>query len=189
MGDDVRTVRNLFTGFGYAPVLEGIGDYGSANDIREKVRRWMADVEPGEEDVVVLYFAGHGHAPDRDRHHLCCWDTREETPAATAPATEDLVRILCEGRLRRLLLVLDTCAAWSPGCRLPEAGRGVRPPMVRVWTNVADRRDVVALAKELAPLFGDVVDLPVGNGPRAHDASPYLTSEEVGRAVAAALAY
>ncbi|ASU60037.1 caspase family protein [Nocardiopsis dassonvillei] len=111
VGEDVLAVRNLFTGFGYESVLEGIGDYGSANDIREKIRRWVADVELGEEDVVVLYFAGHGYAPDRDRHYLCCWDTREDTPASTALATEDLVRILCEGRLRRLLLILDTCAA------------------------------------------------------------------------------
>jgi hypothetical protein len=70
----------------------------------------------------------------------------------------------------------------------PERGRGTRPPTVRTWTNVADRRDVVALVKELDPLFGGVTDLPVDNGPKAHDASPYLTSREVGRAVAAGLA-
>lgn len=70
----------------------------------------------------------------------------------------------------------------------PEKGRGTRPPAVRTWTNVADRRDVVALVKELDPLFGGVADLPVDNGPKAHDASPYLTSGEVGLAVAAGLA-
>ena len=68
----------------------------------------------------------------------------------------------------------------------PVGGRGTRPPAVRAWTNVADRRDVVALVKELEPLFGGIDDRPVDNGPKAHDASPYLTSEEVGRAVAAA---
>ncbi|MFE6386115.1 hypothetical protein [Nocardiopsis dassonvillei] len=69
----------------------------------------------------------------------------------------------------------------------PEKGRGTRPRSVRTWTNVADRRDVVALVKELDPLFGGVADLPVDNGPKAHDASPYLTSREVGLAVAAGL--
>lgn len=69
----------------------------------------------------------------------------------------------------------------------PEKGRGTRPRAVRTWTNVADRRDVVALVKELDPLFGGVADLPVDNGPKAHDASPYLTSREVGLAVAAGL--
>jgi hypothetical protein len=42
--------------------------------------------------------------------------------------------------------------------------------------------------QELEPMFGGVDDVPVGNGPKAHDASPYLTSKEVGWAVAAALA-
>jgi hypothetical protein len=42
--------------------------------------------------------------------------------------------------------------------------------------------------QELGPLFGGVVDVSVDNGPKAHDASPYLTSKEAGRAVAAALA-
>ncbi|WP_304451584.1 hypothetical protein [Nocardiopsis sp. YSL2] len=64
----------------------------------------------------------------------------------------------------------------------PVRGQGVRPPAVRAWTNVADRRDVVALVKELEPLFGGIDDVPVDNGPKAHDAAPYLTSEEVGRA-------
>lgn len=39
VGDDVRAIRNLFTGFGCASVPEEIGGYGSANDIREKIRR------------------------------------------------------------------------------------------------------------------------------------------------------
>ncbi|WP_017585012.1 hypothetical protein [Nocardiopsis ganjiahuensis] len=69
----------------------------------------------------------------------------------------------------------------------PEQGQGVRPAAVREWTNVADRRDVVALVKELEPLFGRVRDRPVHNGAKAHDASPYLTSIEAGEAVRAAL--
>lgn len=48
----------------------------------------------------------------------------------------------------------------------PVGGRGVRPRVVRAWTNVADRRDVVALVKELEPLFGGIDDVPVDNGRR-----------------------
>ncbi|MET9834589.1 hypothetical protein ABZ078_36065 [Streptomyces sp. NPDC006385] len=61
--------------------------------------------------MVVVYFAGHGLVQDRDRHYLLCWDSHEDDPATTALATEDLVRILCRGDLRHLLLILDTCAA------------------------------------------------------------------------------
>lgn len=70
----------------------------------------------------------------------------------------------------------------------PTDGRARRPAPVERWTNVADVGDVVALAKELAPLFGDGVrDVRVHNGARAHDVRPYLTARETGRAVADAL--
>lgn len=71
----------------------------------------------------------------------------------------------------------------------PVAGRDVLPPIDR-WTNVADDGDLVALVKELRPLFGAgdfVVDHRVHNGWASHDVLRYLTSEEVGRAVAAGL--
>lgn len=109
---DVRAVRDLFDGLGYRAVLPGLGEYDTAEQIRQKLRHWSSDVFLTSDDVVVVYFAGHGVVQDRDRHYLMCWDSRDdEDVAATALATEDLVRILCRGELRHLLLVLDTCAA------------------------------------------------------------------------------
>lgn len=58
------------------------------------------------------------------------------------------------------------------------------PGEVENWTNIADRGDVVALTKELSPLFGPhVVDVLVHNGSKAHDMRPYLTARETGVAV------
>ena len=71
----------------------------------------------------------------------------------------------------------------------PEDGRGRFPACAAAWTNITDTGDVVALVKELAPLFGDgVKDLLVYNGSRAHDVSPYLTAAQTGHAIAAGLA-
>lgn len=59
------------------------------------------------------------------------------------------------------------------------------PGSVRSWTNIADAGDVVALVKDLRPLFGEKVrNVLVDNGSRAHDMSRYLTTPAVGRAVA-----
>ncbi len=70
----------------------------------------------------------------------------------------------------------------------PNNGRGTWPLGVHTWVNIADRGDVVALQKELAPLFGDRLrDRRVYNGATAHDARPYLTSIETGEALAKAL--
>jgi hypothetical protein len=69
---------------------------------------------------------------------------------------------------------------------VPEPGRW--PGEVRSWTNVADEGDVVALVKDLRPLFGTKVrNVLVHNGSRAHDMTRYLTTEAVGRAVAEGL--
>jgi hypothetical protein len=58
-----------------------------------------------------------------------------------------------------------------------------------VWTNIAARGDAVALVRQLDGLFGDrfthrVWDVEVDNDVTAHDASPYLTEEFTGRAIA-----
>jgi hypothetical protein len=67
----------------------------------------------------------------------------------------------------------------------PEPGRW---PNVDTWTNIADRGDVVALVKELRPLFGvKVTDILVCNGAKAHDVRPYLTSRETGEAIRSGL--
>jgi len=70
----------------------------------------------------------------------------------------------------------------------PANGAGAWPGGVRQWHNIADPGDVVALVKQLSPLFGGrVSDWLVYNGAKAHDAKPYLTAEETGRAIASGL--
>jgi hypothetical protein len=56
-------------------------------------------------------------------------------------------------------------------------------PHVKRWVNVADRGDIVALQKSLAPQFGPVEDKLVYNGWHSHDAIRYLNSGEVGEAI------
>lgn len=70
----------------------------------------------------------------------------------------------------------------------PVGGRGAWPGRAERWINIADRRDMVALEKQLRSRFGDrVEDLLVDNEARAHDVSPYLTAQETGAAIASGL--
>jgi hypothetical protein len=70
----------------------------------------------------------------------------------------------------------------------PLDGRGCWPGSTTNWTNIADRYDIVASVKKLAPLFGERVrDVLVDNGALAHDVAPYLTARCTGEAVLAAL--
>jgi len=48
-------------------------------------------------------------------------------------------------------------------------GIGAWPGKVKHWTNIADKGDIVALEKNLAPFFGPTVrDVMVYNGSDAH---------------------
>ena len=70
----------------------------------------------------------------------------------------------------------------------PEGGVGAWPQGIARWYNIADRGDVVALVKQLGSLFGSrVTDSLIDNGAKAHDATRYLTSKELGDAVASGL--
>jgi hypothetical protein len=65
---------------------------------------------------------------------------------------------------------------------------GAWPGGVQAWANVADARDVVALVKDLRPLFGPkVACYLVDNGSHAHAVQPYLTAAETGAAIASGL--
>lgn len=78
-----------------------------------------------------------------------------------------------------------------PAPAVGEAGRlaGAWPGGATAWTNVADAGDVVALVKDLRPLFGDqMTSWLVHNGSHAHAVGPYLTAAETGAAIAAGLA-
>ncbi|EZP67941.1 MULTISPECIES: hypothetical protein [Pseudomonas] len=69
----------------------------------------------------------------------------------------------------------------------PTEGKGHWPAGVECWTNISSGDDIVALTKALEPLFmPTIVDLSISNGAKAHDACRYLTTREVGHAIAAA---
>jgi len=67
--------------------------------------------------------------------------------------------------------------------------RGGWPGAVESWTNIADRRDFVALVKSLGRYFGEAItDVEISNGVRMHDVRRYLTAVETGHAIVAGFA-
>ena len=71
----------------------------------------------------------------------------------------------------------------------PAGGAGAWPGTVPCWINVADPDDIVALRKQLAPLFpasagaAGVEDHLVDNGDEPHAISRYLNAEPTGAAL------
>ena len=70
----------------------------------------------------------------------------------------------------------------------PKNRVGAWPRGIAQWINIADKGDIVALVKQLGTRFGpSVSDHIVNNGAEAHDATRYLTSQELGDAAASGL--
>lgn len=108
VADELERMNRLFGGtlsYETAPALLG--------RTAEAVRRELGGGPErgfGADDTVVVYYSGHGLRCG-ERHYLAGADSVEDAPAATALATEDLVRLLAERGARRLLLILHTCHA------------------------------------------------------------------------------
>ncbi|MGX1671049.1 caspase family protein [Streptomyces sp. NPDC055400] len=109
VAEDVRRVRELLEPMGYTPVLTGLADAPTRDELAEGIEDWTLDTSLGPEDVVVVYFAGHG-VSEEDRHYLLCTDTRPGR-WTRALAAEDLARPLVKSPVGHLLVMLDTCYA------------------------------------------------------------------------------
>ncbi|MEH2535131.1 hypothetical protein V1277_005572 [Bradyrhizobium sp. AZCC 1588] len=73
----------------------------------------------------------------------------------------------------------------------PPVGPGTAqwPDGLKNWVNIADQADLVALRKELRPVYGDrLLDQIVHNGATMHNVLPYLTAKQTGRAILEGLA-
>ncbi|MEW2404771.1 caspase family protein [Streptomyces griseoviridis] len=166
-----------------AGLLSRLG-YGTARRISgcttEGLRTELADWATAESDddrgegTLVLYYTGHGDRSADDRHYLLCRDSRPGRLKGTALATEDVVGIVTETGLRRLLLIIDTCYA---GQGSVDAVRELARSLTA--TREADQHrfasfSVIAAARPLelaadgafAEALRDAVDDPTLGGPR-----------------------
>jgi hypothetical protein len=94
----------------------------------------------------------------------------------------------------RRLVTMGSPLGWAPQVfnrltPLPTNGVGIWPGSVEEWTNVAFKGDIVAIRKELAPLFPHVDsairinDVPVVLRGAMHAVEAYLSTNEVATAV------
>ena len=147
--------------------LKQVSRYLNEPDVRRKAReRVKAAISP-DTRVVVAHSLGSVIAYEA----LC------DDPASQVDVFVTLGSPL--GISNLIFNKLDPC---------PQNGLGMWPPGVKHWVNIADQGDVVALVKDLGTGFGpNVVNRSVANSALAHDATRYLTTRELGEAVALGL--
>ena len=110
----VEQIVELFTGhLGYRRVLAGeLGHDGidpRVDELRRNLSAWFAASDRSPEDLVVVYYTGHG-ASDERHHYLYGHDTTESgSLAGSALRSEDLAEFIASSPVQHALVLLDTC--------------------------------------------------------------------------------
>ncbi|MEH0415984.1 caspase family protein [Streptomyces sp. B21-083] len=90
--------------------------------LTDQLRAFCTSQERREDDLVVLYLSGHGEVlEDGHEHVLLMADTDPSDVSYTSLPTVNLVRALRGTKVRRLLLMLDTCYSGQGGNELAAA--------------------------------------------------------------------
>ncbi|GAA1852982.1 WD40 repeat domain-containing protein [Asanoa iriomotensis] len=116
-------VVDLFTGrLGYTHVAD-LGLDPTKDQLRVRLNEFCRSPERTEDDLVAVYLATHGEVLDEAgfEHVLMLSDTDPDNPVTALP-TVDVARAMLLGtRVRRVLLMLDTCYSGQGGHDLTAA--------------------------------------------------------------------
>ena len=162
-----RIARHAFVGT-LKQVVRFLSDQPTKQQVIERIRDAVRD------DTQVLI--GHSMGSIVAYEYLCRYQP---------PGVRLLVTLGSPLGIRNLIFDRLTPA--------PVHGLGVWPGKVSTWVNVADPNDVVALRKELSPLWAGpasahaIVDRQVNNGDEPHSVARYLNSRQTGAALGAVL--
>ncbi|MEV1023095.1 caspase family protein [Streptomyces sp. NPDC050264] len=109
---DVELMATLFASLGYERVLAERSRNPAAGELVSGLEEWVGSADRRPDDIVVLYYAGHGVRASGGRHYLLCADSVENRLVSTAIRTDDLALVFADDAVRaRVLIVLDTCYA------------------------------------------------------------------------------
>jgi len=93
---------------------ESIGGFKSLSlinkteaDIRREMSKFLSNKKP--DDLVLVYFSGHGVLDSRGRLYLAFKDTRSDNLSGTALQSSFITEVMDDCRSKRQILILDCC--------------------------------------------------------------------------------
>src|SRR6266542_1798430 len=134
--------------------------------LRLELSRFFRDADRRPDDLVIVYYAGHGDVLGANDHVLLPTDSDPAHLKATSVATADLAQLILEETVvRQVLVILDTCYAGTGADDLAvrafaslgrSVGTGIERPGVVLLTATRPRE--VASPGVFAAAFAHAID-------------------------------
>jgi WD40 repeat protein len=139
--EDLRKVASFFEQLGYREQLPEVRLDPISSTLRIALSEWLNGPDRRDSDTAVIYYTGHGNT-EADSFYLLTADTKDGQYAATALPADYVLRALGETpKLRRLLLILDTCYAGQGAFDASAVAARMSP-----WQNFGDGEGIWVVA-------------------------------------------
>ncbi|MFI6808672.1 caspase family protein [Streptomyces luteogriseus] len=185
--EDVRRITALFERMGYERILPEVSHDPDAAEFEDAVADWCAGAALTPDDVLVVYYAGHGDRPDAGGYRLACPDSTARRPRSWI-SLENLTSTLSASPLRNVLIIIDACHAGKAASTIgavADAHVAVRPrgdaAGSGTWVMVSARhRDLArdgVFPAELERAYA------LGDGPSQRYLAPARLADRITRAL------
>ena len=188
--EDVERAAELFTSMGYERVLTDVSYDPDSESFENALADWCGTPGLDADDVVVVYYAGHGDRSPAGQYRLAAADSEPGRPRSWL-SLPNLAEILATSPVRNVLFVVDACHAAAATAEIGTitdtivAGRGRADAFGGgTWLLASARhRDLAvdgAFVSELAKACAQ------GDGPSQRHLAPSTLTERINRAFVAA---
>ncbi|MDR8393017.1 caspase family protein [Aliifodinibius sp. S!AR15-10] len=185
---DVRDLANLFRDEkigGFDEVVELINSPES--EIRQTIGGFFLNKKP--EDLLLLYFSGHGVLDDRGHLYLAVKDTRPDLLRATAISADFIADDMDLCRSKRQILILDCCHSGAFRRGIKGGGKALTASTFegngsgRIVLTASDRREFAmegnqVLDKAKTSLFTHFLLEGIMSGEADRDGDSFISLDE-----------
>ncbi|MET9289401.1 caspase family protein [Nocardia beijingensis] len=127
--NDVECVVELFESMGYERVLASVSRDPESADFENALSDWCLNSGLADDDVIVVYYAGHGTRSPSGLYRLAAADSTYGRPRSWL-SLPNLAETLATSPVRNVLFIVDACHAAAAGTQIGTvtdtivAGRG-----------------------------------------------------------------
>ncbi|AOR30429.1 hypothetical protein BFF78_04620 [Streptomyces fodineus] len=184
--EDVERATELFTSLGYRRILGSVSRDPAAEDVENALADWCRGPGLTSEDIVVVYYAGHGERGPAGQYRLACAGSEPGRPRSWL-SLPNLAEILATSPVRNVLFIVDACHAAAATAEIASITNGIVAGRARgddfgagTWLLASARhRDLSedgAFVAELAKACTR------GDGPSQRHLAPSVLAERVNQA-------